>query len=285
VYGSFKTFRKCENSLFFNIAKRYFDWIVNIFYPFSCRRSWRVLLIVVCGLVIAPAIADIRATPHNLIRSRDKTVNEREVCVFCHTPAVEIGDVPENVLDSRHPAWQKSIGTGFVFTIYDDIGRLGVGKPSVGSQSMSCLSCHDTNQAFEVGRTSEDHPFGVPYRGAIKHSTSFDQPVRQVSAQPFREAKHLTALEDYRDVSQGVVEGRLVWWVSRDGITARRTRGDLPLYSRNTMFAEGDAVLAGGDQSVPHIECSSCHDPHSQTKTFLRVANEGSTLCFTCHQK
>lgn len=252
-----------------------------------CRRSWLVLsvLIALSGLLVATAMADIRETPHNLIRSRDKTVNEREVCVFCHTPAIEIGATQENLAVSRNPSWQKSIGTGFVFAIYDDIGRQGVGKPSVGSQSMACLSCHDTNQAFEVGRTSEDHPFGVPYRGAIKHSASFGQPVREISAQPFREARHLVALEDFRDVSQGTVEGRMVWWVSRDGITARRTRGDLPLYGRQATDPGGDATFAASSQSVPHIECSSCHDPHSQSKTFLRIANEGSTLCLTCHQK
>lgn len=242
-------------------------------------------LIGLAGLLAADALADIRETPHNLIRSRDKSVGEREVCVFCHTPAVEIGGVSGSGTVPSQPLWQKSIGSEFVFEIYDDIGRLGQGKTSVGSQSVACLSCHDANQAFELGRTSADHPFGVPYRGAIKHTGRFAQPVREISPQPFRVAQHLKALEDFRDASQGMVEGRSVWWVSRDGVTARRTRADLPLYGR----VEGDTGTGGesvqGLAAVPYIECSSCHDPHSQAKTFLRIANEGSKLCLTCHDK
>jgi predicted CXXCH cytochrome family protein len=252
------------------------------------RPTWGALawLIAVLGVVLTvDALGDVRATPHNLIRSRDKTVSEREVCVFCHTPVIDIGKDSSVEQVARHPLWQKSIGPGFAFVIYDDIGRLGLGKASVGSQSIACLSCHDTNQAFEVGRAAADHPFGVPYRGAIKHSGRFSQPVREQSAQPFREAQHLTALEDFRDASQGMVEGRLVWWVSRDGITARRTRSDLPLYGRQEMGTEGDDSASGGGQTVPYIECGSCHDPHSQSQTFLRVANEGSKLCLTCHEK
>jgi predicted CXXCH cytochrome family protein len=36
---------------------------------------------------------------------------------------------------------------------------------------------------------------------------------------------------------------------------------------------------------VPFIECSSCHDPHTTNPLFLRVSNEGSRLCLTCHDK
>lgn len=250
---------------------------------------WRclVLTIVVCieFLGASNVIADIRETPHNLIRSRDKTVNERAVCVFCHTPAIEIGELPAGEKATRHPLWQQSLAADHVFAIYDDIGRLGLGKPSVGSQSIACLSCHDANQAFELGRTSADHPFGVPYRGAIKHTGRATQAFRGSSAQPFRAAQHLTAMEDFRDASQGMVEGRSVWWVSKDGITARRTRADLPLYGRREGTGSGEDEMDVGTAMVPYIECSSCHDPHSQARTFLRVANEGSKLCLTCHDK
>lgn len=259
-----------------------------IFLPPS-RFMWRclVLTVVLCVefLGASTAIADIRETPHNLIRARDKTVNERAVCVFCHTPAIEIGEMPEGEKTTRHPLWQQSLAADHVFAIYDDIGRLGLGKPSVGSQSIACLSCHDANQAFELGRTSADHPFGVPYRGAIKHTGRATQAFRGSSAQPFRVAQHLTALEDFRDASQGMVEGRSVWWVSKDGITARRTRADLPLYGRREGTGSGEDEMGVGTSMVPYIECSSCHDPHSQARTFLRVANEGSKLCLTCHDK
>ena len=241
-----------------------------------------------------PALADIRETKHNLIKSEDKSVSEKQVCVFCHTPLNDPNDPTElpSATESASlatsgiamsPRWQKSIKDGFVFTIYDDIGRLGLGKPSVGSASIACLSCHDSNQAFTVGRSYQDHPFGIPYRGATKTMLGGEvmRPKGDESA-PFREALHLMNTEEFRDVSQGTVENRTVYWVSRNGVTARRSRNDLPLYGR--VSNTGDP-LADFGMNVPHIECSSCHDPHTKTQTFLRVPPEGSAVCLTCHDK
>lgn len=233
--------------------------------------------------------ADVRETPHNLIKSRDKSVSDKQVCVFCHTPLNEPDPAGKGsgAAVASMPRWQKSLTDGFVYTIYDDIGRLGLGKPSVGSQSIACLSCHDSNQAFTVGKTSADHPFGVPYRGALKHlgpAGAIITPAKDEST-PFRAAQHLLALDDFREVSEGTVEDRRVFWVSRAGVTARRTRNDLPLYGRaDTSNSQVIDVLAPV-LLVPHIECSSCHDPHTETQTFLRVPPENSMLCLTCHDK
>jgi predicted CXXCH cytochrome family protein len=223
------------------------------------------------------AVSDIRLTPHSLVKKTSSTTKSdgSEVCVFCHTPNVS-GTPPQ-----KPPLWQKSAGTTHEFVIYDDIGRLGLGKDSVGSQSIACLSCHDSVQAISVSKTSSDHPFGVPYRGATKNkaqsTTSTSRGSMFDGLASAREAKLLVNLEDFRDVSQGVVEGRSVFWVSKSGITARRTRNDLPLYPRKSEDS--------GGESMPHIECSSCHDPHSENETFLRVPPEGSQLCLTCHIK
>jgi predicted CXXCH cytochrome family protein len=236
------------------------------------------------GLVNFSAWGDIRATQHNLVRSRDKTVSEKQVCVFCHTPSVDIDSLPAGSGVGVVPAWQKSIASDYSFTIYDDIGRLGLDRPFVGSQSIACLSCHDSNQAFSVNRLVGDHPFGVPYRGAVKYRAAQSGPAggadNASGTSPFRAAQHLKALEDFREVSQGVIEGRRVWWVSRSGITVRRTRNDLPLYGRGVADSQFGLV-----ETVPHIECSSCHDPHTQADSFLRVPSAGSQICLTCHDK
>lgn len=229
-------------------------------------------------MVLAPcvgdmAFADMRTTPHSLVRK--SVISEAsEICVFCHTPKLN-GTPPE-----KAPLWQPSIGANLVFTIYDDIGRLGLGKPSVGSQSIACLSCHDANQARTISKTSADHPFGVPYRGAVKSRTPrLSEPMHNSAYNaeiPAIWAKKLVGLDDFRDVSQGIIENKTVWWVSMSGSTARRTRSDLPLYKR-TDEASGE--------EVPYIECSTCHDPHSNNSKFLRLTNEGSRLCLTCHIK
>ncbi|MBL8491812.1 MAG: cytochrome c3 family protein [Rhodocyclaceae bacterium] len=220
-----------------------------------------------------PVHADMRLTPHSLVKREagKAPVDEREICVFCHTPQAGRGQ-------AGVPRWQASLASDFVFTLYDDIGRLGLDRPSVGSQSIACLSCHDANQALEVGKTSADHPFGVPYRGALKRSPN--APAGRAVENPDEprhvHARRLLGLEDFRDVSQGTIENRRFWWVSADGIGTRRTRRDLPLYGRR------DAATG---EETPHIECSSCHDPHSPNGQFLRVANNASALCLTCHTK
>lgn len=231
------------------------------------------LAAVLAGLLVAPAQADIRMTRHSLIKGGpDKSVMDaREVCVFCHTPEFGATRPAESP-----PQWQSSIARDYSFTIYDDIGRLNLDRPSVGSQSIACLSCHDANQALAVSKTSADHPFGVPYRGALKGRADSADTKHPEGTQAHIHARKLVALEDFRDASQGVVENRRVWWVSASGITAHRSRNDLPLYTR--------LDVASGDE-LPHIECSSCHDPHSPNELFLRVRNGGSALCLTCHTK
>ena len=220
----------------------------------------------------AEAWGDITTTPHRLVR-RGVLDDTSDICVFCHTPSIGGGNPPAT------PLWQRSLGNVHTYTMYDDIGRLNYGdKPSVGSQSIACLSCHDANQAFSVTKLSLDHPFGVPYRGFLKGQGVRGQPGRSVpreETEGSKSAKQLVSLEDFREPSQGVVDNRTVWWVSATGNSALRTRGDLPLYLRRDM----------NDQDVPFIECSSCHDPHSSNRLFLRVTNEGSRLCLTCHDK
>lgn len=251
-------------------------------YTIKMNLNWRTASLTLCILLMAfsgaGSLADIRDTPHNFTRKDGgKRADDKEVCVFCHTPAIS---VTGGVKPVTAPAWQHSIGKDLVFTIYDDIGRLGSGKASVGSQSVACMSCHDNNQAMGVSSTSDDHPFGVPYRGFLKSTASIAPPKLQSKNKeetPFIAAKGLVATDDFREASSGTIEGRTIWWVSQSGITVRRGKGDLPLYVRTEEGGAGGAV--------PHIECSSCHDPHSSNMTFLRVENSASRLCLTCHDK
>lgn len=237
------------------------------------------------------AFGDIRTTPHGQFRSsiQSGTAEERspgkdgssEICVFCHTPA------GNGILPLSAPKWQPSIPLDHAYTMYDDIGRAQYGdKPSSGSQSVACLSCHDAAQALSVSSLGFDHPFGVPYRGFLKdsgtqiktddhkkHNNEDNSDDAEKAAKVA--AKRLIAFDDFRTPSQGKVDDRTVWWVSSTGISAQRTSKDLPLYTR----------INEEKQEIPYIECTSCHNPHSSNPLFLRVNNAGSKLCLTCHDK
>jgi len=229
-------------------------------------------LMVICVTVFPAVAADIRLTPHNLTQ-KGATVEADEVCVFCHTP--QLGAIANRTGAGVQPAWQQSVPDTHSFVLYDDIGRLQFGdKAAVGSQSIACLSCHDSNQAFSVASADSDHPFGIPYRGFSRGRERTAAENARIDNAPFREAKELKSLDEFRLPSNGIVDNRRVWWVSANGVSALRTRSDLPLYARKAEIGE-----------IPYVECSSCHDPHISNKLFLRVNNDGSRLCLTCHDK
>jgi len=232
-----------------------------------------VLLAGLLVQAVPTGAADIRSTPHNLAR-QGLSVEAEEVCVFCHTPQLGV-DLGGRTGTGVQPAWQPSLPDAHSFVLYDDIGRLQFGdKLAVGSQSIACLSCHDANQAFSVQSAESDHPFGVPYRGYSRGRERSEAENKKNNALPSREGTAVKSLDEFRLPSRGVVDNRVVWWVSAGGVSALRTRADLPLYARKMEAGE-----------IPYVECSSCHDPHSSNKLFLRVNNEGSRLCLTCHDK
>jgi predicted CXXCH cytochrome family protein len=205
----------------------------------------------------------IRNTKHNLMLRDDPGADDEAICVFCHTP--------ENVATAGvAPAWNRSNGDSS-FSTYDDIGRLGFsGSRAVGSSSMACLSCHDSTQALGVMWFRYDHPVGVPYRGEFPGYQPFIG--SGVSRVPNDLGAARSTMGNFRAAMKGTVENRSVFWVpSSPGSGASRRRSDLPLYPRESA-----------DGVVLFIECTSCHDPHTENRTFLRV-NAAGALCLTCH--
>lgn len=215
----------------------------------------------------------MRSTLHNLARGQNIEVTDaRQICVFCHTPT------DTDLTDAAKPKWQPSAPGDQPFIMFDDIGQMGqAGNQSVGSQSIACLSCHDSSQAFGISGGSQDHPFAIPYRGAL--TLEQRQRARDEAARAGRlsnPGRLVKFNEDFRQASRGVVDNRPVWWVSKGVPSAQRGRLDVPLYVR----------IDQEDQTeVPFVECASCHDPHSVRPHFLRTASNPSDLCLTCHVK
>lgn len=73
------------------------------------------------------------------------------------------------------------------------------------------------------------------------------------------------------------INGNKPTWYVDTGTTGYQGT-DFPLYTRT------DAADA---TPQPYVECATCHDPHSQNSTFLRLpgGNTGSQVCLTCHAK
>lgn len=237
--------------------------------PHAKRLGISLLLV---SLSWAACAQDLRLTKHNLSGRHDLAPSEAgQICVFCHTPTLTVGSTPSA------PLWQSTLAPNFSFAIFDDIGRMGTaGNTAVGSQSIACLSCHDSAQAFSVTRQVNDHPFGVPYRGAgTAEMRAQGKAAARASGAPMHEARQIVA-EEFRPAQRALIDNRPVWWTSQDTNKERRGRADLPLYVR----------LDKDDGSeIPFIECASCHNPHSSEALFLRASPTNGILCQTCHIK
>ncbi|MEH6627827.1 MAG: cytochrome c3 family protein [Motiliproteus sp.] len=257
--------------------------------------------------VSGSVVAGIADTKHNLGSSQSVGTNAQhsgtaEICVFCHTPH-------GSATGASVPLWNKTLPSVGSYTTYDTLGTssLDGNVASVGSVSLACLSCHDGSQAMDtmlnapgsgntalgtsgwsnsgtggiIAGTAEsfpnlgvnltnDHPVGIEYAGggcgagaACSVSTSAND-------------------KDFKDAAWKTINGKDVWWVDvASGATlsgtvtivgnaGTREKTDMQLYTRN---------------SGPYVECASCHDPHVENDTFLRVENDSSTVCLSCHVK
>jgi len=132
-----------------------------------------------------------------------------------------------------------------------------------------------------------DHPVSVQYAGGGYSATNLN------AAGGTRDSDFFPALL----VSPGVAR----WYV--DNTTMSGVEGGLPnafdkwdfkLYTRvGAGTSANGATFASGGASEPFVECGSCHDPHMETTTFLRIStlngarasNDSSRVCLTCHNK
>jgi hypothetical protein len=161
------------------------------------------------------------------------------------------------------------------------------------------------NNIWEIGTDlTNDHPVSMQYAGG---GYSFSNQ----TGGKFAGAGATTGTRDedfYPAVPVGTA-GR--WYVENRvaGTVGTFDKWDFKLYTRDTateskLSANGASFAA---EKEPFVECGSCHDPHFQTTTFLRMpgttdlttviggatttvpateqSNTGSQVCLTCHAK
>jgi predicted CXXCH cytochrome family protein len=292
---------------------------------FPCQN--RKLGVVLAGgltlmLMLNVAMASISTTKHNLgstgVAGNNKFSGTNEICVFCHTP-----HGANTATTKPAPIWNRGFTATSAYTTYDSLGTTSfdaLAAPT-GSVSIACLSCHDGTQAMNVmintpgsgtittlGGTwtgaaataspvgslatagkftfigvdlSNDHPVSIQYGGGGVSDSTLTGPTDDPY---FAQAVNSSTPSKRVGSTIGQVGNRLlknntrVWWVETNGIAGQQ-KDDLPLYSRI------EPTVPGGNQ--PFVECASCHDPHSNNTTFLRLptGNNSSGVCLTCHIK
>jgi len=253
----------------------------------------------------AQTFTGIRNTKHNLSSSgpstRNNATNQGEVCVFCHTPH-------GSSATAAAPLWNRAVSepSSYDGKMYDS--QTFDGASSIGfissSVSLACLSCHDGSQAMD---TVLNAPGSGGYNGTgIDMGATFSSPSgttgRATADGKLRGLACLTCTDgggpgpggdlkndhpvgmeyakwgavtldpDFRKAEP--VGTKSVWYVESGKGGAGRDKQDMYLYTRNV-----------GGTDKPFVECASCHDPHVENATFLRIPNTDSDVCLTCHTK
>lgn len=219
--------------------------------------------------------AGIVNTKHNLSDSGVGTVksaSEKEICVFCHIP---------HGAQAGKPLWNRSMPTSN-YTMYSSTylersnyptpNDLGSSVDTPGNLSRQCLSCHDGTIAI-----------GAIYalRGTVLgdkltiSNTNLDGTMQNTSS-----AFIGTDLSAHHPV--GYEYGASMTFSDVNESTRGNELNATPTSPVKTYTYSG--------YSNSYVECSSCHDPHTENNKFLRV-NGGShaenikNTCISCHNK
>lgn len=169
-----------------------------------------------------------------------------EICIVCHTPH---NADPYSLGIADAPLWNHDADMTTVYTVYSSTTMQATpGQPS--GVSKLCLSCHDGVIALDAFGGAAGNPANVITGSALVDTDlSNDHPIS------FTYNATLPADPELRDPTT---------YVTSLGDTIQND------------------LMDGGTT----MECSSCHDVHGTGNSFLlKIANSGSTLCLTCHDK
>lgn len=207
-------------------------------------------------LLSGSALAGVVGSSHDLSSTNDATIgnaaDQGQVCVYCHTPHKAIGQ-------TNGPLWNHNEGsTVLSYTMYTSTTFQGQNQTDPGAESLACLSCHD-------GTVALDSISNVPGLN-----------------------------ETWTEGAPNMTGSALVGAISGSDLSLAN---DHPIaFTYDTALANADGGLVDptvdGSGIAPlvlfsdKLECATCHDVHDNTfNAFLRVTDDLSTICTTCHSK
>jgi predicted CXXCH cytochrome family protein len=215
---------------------------------------------------VAMAVDDVAVTKHNLrnVQQLDgiysSVVDYGEICVYCHTPH------NKNTEAVDAPLWNRSVSAEGSYTLYSSPTLDStIGQPT--GVSLACLSCHD---------------------GTIGIDVIVNQPATQGDTGGFNPSATMI-----RDTGDANYNPRIGQDLSDDHPISMQYAGpggsnvDTQFRDLGAVKADGLRFFGGANQADSDVvQCATCHNPHEATNgKFLRIANDSSNLCMTCHIK
>ena len=241
-----------------------------------------LILLTTIGVWTGTLSAAVANTKHNLTISSTGTIKaatETEECVFCHIPHVAR---PEG-----SPLWNRSMPVSdYIMYNSDYLKRMSYPTPtSLGNQknmpgtiSRQCLSCHDGTVAVgAVYKLRQDFLNGTSIE---MNDVEADGTIKNTSAGYIGtdlSMHHPVGIEYNPDITLNFGNGiRTMELVAIADVDRDPT-------SKIKLHTYGDGKS--------YVECTSCHNPHTENAKFLHVGTEGNLganivkTCTTCHEK
>ncbi len=245
-----------------------------------CVVTFLMFLTVASNAFAVRGPSGVSNTVHNLSMTADPALyttayisrNEPEVCIFCHTP---------HGGNNTGPLWNRNNPLATGFTTYDSatMSAAAGGVSTINSESLLCLSCHDGSISVnELMNYSTVDPIISDSNGLTdKRIVGIPGGSARIGGGP-TDWFATTDLSDDHPIS-----------FSYDAVLLEYSSTPKAGSLKAVGTAEGLGVqfFTGGNR----VECSSCHDPHVDYEAnfayypFLITPNDGSKLCFACHNK
>lgn len=212
------------------------------------------VILVIATVQVMNAQNGIASSKHNLSTLTNTTT---QICVFCHTPHSQ---------SATQYLWNRTTSNAS-YTMYSS-PTMDTTATAPGDASKMCLSCHDGTVAYNA-------LINMP--GSGKNGTSTIGPDSLMTGWD-KIGPNLS-----NDHPIGMIYN--VAYTQENGGLHTPTGG---VNGRNATVSDGtnSLPLSGSALATATVECTSCHDPHKTTYgEFLRIANTGSQMCLTCHNK
>lgn len=232
------------------------------------KKSFVILLVlslVMCFAVSSNVYAQfgnkVSDTPHNLRKANGDgmpVTDLGEVCVYCHTPH-------NNNTGIDAPLWNRTTPAG-PYTMYNSPTIDMTIAGSAQGVSLACLSCHDNTIGLDQVINVPPAQNGVTVSGTTISACGASCHVGATPAEGlnFEGTNIGTDLSNDHPVSVTYDPGQ----DANFHPASNGKVGVLQLYGANK------------DQ----VECASCHNPHDNSnRPFLRMSNDNSDMCLTCH--
>lgn len=229
-----------------------------------------------------------------------------EICIYCHTPHQS----DTSLSTQGVPIWNRNMASqATTYNMYDSPTYDATTDITPSGVSKACLSCHDGTVG--INQLMNNRGSGL---GTNPSNDAAGEKITNAPGGNKRKSETPNISGNEGDVPYLGTDLRDDHPISMDYLSARSPNGSYTDYtgSGNTdapgagysgFYRPGvdenpDATIRGaglgsGDRYGNGIrlyngkvQCASHHDPHnSGNPTFLRISNENSAVCRTCHKK